>query len=216
MTSPRRYVRTAIGLVACALVTAAPSAAADEGSAFTLDGQSVSRAVAEQANAGCAALPAADGTVACFSTERRHNLATLRALQEGALPPGYEAMPDKATTGRLLLTLRAQTGAGSASKKKSATARAADSCAANDTHVYTGTSKGGSQTWYGLILTWPNFSSTFNNTVSSYWASNFWIPTWHDGGSGTGDYYDLAYTCREVQDLSNGSWDNRFTSYHAQ
>jgi len=110
--------------------------------------------------------------------------------------------------------LRGQGASAAGGRGPRARAAANSDCGVEDTHVYTGANMSGSQTWYGLILGWPNFNATFNNTVSSYWSSRFWVPTWHDGVSGSGAYYDLAHTCHQAFDLANGAWNNRFSSYH--
>ena len=204
--SHRNVVPTTV--LALVVLSALP-AAASAGEFFTVDGKPAHEATAQSAAAGCAALAAPSGEVACFSSETRHRAATIEAVKANRLPPGWDSMP---SAGQREQFLRGQ-GA-SAAGGRGPRARAADSCGVDDTHVYTGANMSGSQTWYGLILGWPNFSSTFNNTVSSYWASRFWVPTWHDGVSGSGAYYDLAHKCREAFDLANGDWNNRFSSYH--
>ncbi|WP_445150489.1 hypothetical protein [Baekduia sp. Peel2402] len=186
---------------------------------YTLDGQPAERAAAIAASAGdgkggCAANASPDGVIACFSTPRLAQAAVADALKAATLPPGFAVMPDEKSKAQLLQSLAPAATAQSAGRPK---AHKADNCNATPTFVWTDANRNGIQGWFYATGygNWVNHSSDFNNSISSYWNGVNGTARWHDLANGGGDYYGLSYQCREVWDLSNGGWNDRFTSYAA-
>ncbi len=52
---------------------------------------------------------------------------------------------------------------------------------------------------------WKDYSSTYDNKVSSFWAMDNATTRWHDYAYGQGAYYGRGYACRYVEDLSNAN-----------
>lgn len=209
-------VRLTSFLAALALALV-PSGALAAEEWFTLDGERVSQAVAEEAGnagAGCAAGAAPTGEIACFSTQELKNERIEGDLTAGELPPGFASLPsanasaaDDAEIG---------TDAAEYQQMLSSLANARVSgCGYPDAHVFTGAGNTGNWGWFYYTGwdTWVNHTSTYNNTISSYWDGEIYTARWHDYSNGSGPYYGYSYPCRDVYNLANGSWDNRFTSY---
>jgi len=194
---------------ACALVAAVPAAA----STYTLDGQPASRDASVAGAGGCAAVASPDDVIACFSSDRARDGALGVSLRAGALPAGFTSMPTPDQTTALLARV-----ATSASKRPKAHTADLPCTGGPYTHVYTDASDGGIHGYFsGTGGAWQNHTSDFNNSISSYNASTdaSYVPYWHDLVNGGGGYYDLAYCGRQVQDLSNGAWNDRFSSFKA-
>lgn len=66
---------------------------------------------------------------------------------------------------------------------------------------------------------WRNYSSSYDNQVSSFWAKPGYTTRWHDYAYGGGAYYGNGYSCRFVEDLRNadmtdgGTANDRFSSW---
>lgn len=204
-----RHLKLALVVCAASLIGAAPAAA----STYSLDGNPTTRDAAVTAAGGCAAVASPDDVVACFSSDRARDAALASSLKAGALPAGFSALPTPEQAQSLLS--RAATTASKAPK-----AHAADNpCTGGPyTHVYTNSNSGGTHGYFaGTGGAWQNHTGDFNNQISSYSAATdpSYVPYWHDLVNGGGAYYDLAYCGRVVSDLSNGSWNDRFSSFKA-
>jgi len=226
---------------ASSLATSDPPAGAVDHSAehYTLGTQAVSQGTAE-AGAACVASADTSGTVACFTTAAKLGAAGVDALEAGQLPPGYAAMPPGVDRSDLeqrfkklqlggALTPPSQVAAASAAshhtthRRHQVKARAADGydCNAAYTYVYTDANFGGTTGSEGYTGTnnWQNFSSTYDNKTSSFWANPNWQSRWHDYANGSGAYYGNGDPCRYVQDLRNanmndgGTANDRFSSF---
>lgn len=170
---------------------------------FTLDGVTAESSAAVGAEGGCSMVPAEDGTYPCFSTKAKRSEAASKAMSEGKVPPGSTAIPPK------------DRQATSSGRK----ARAAYVCD-GATQVWTSTYKTGSYGWFDYIPNWRNFSSTFNNTISSDWTSSYYSAFYHDGVNGSGHFFDKAKSnCHLDNALTSdafpggGTWNDKFTSF---
>jgi hypothetical protein len=204
-----KHLKTTLLACSCALVAAVPAAA----STYTLDGQPVSRDAGIAGPGGCAAVVAPGDSIACFSSDRARDGALAASLRAGALPAGFAALPTPEQRQALLARV-----ASTASKRPKAHAADNPCTGGPYTHVYTDANDGGIHGYFsGTGGTWQNHTSDFNNEISSYNASTdpSYVPYWHDLVNGGGAYYDLAYCGRTVQDLSNGAWNDRFSSFKA-
>lgn len=204
----RTIVALALAMPAT-MVCTSTAAAADW---YTLDGKKVA-SEPDNARGGCAAGAAADGEIACFSTEAKRERATLKALEGNTIPPGWGVRPAPDYTERAIQTAKAAVAAADGTKARRAAASRQNGCQRTATHVFTGIDGAGSYGYFGMQTTWTNHTATFNNTITSYRASSLYIPYWHDGPNGSGDYYNNANICRQVENLANGAWNDRFTSY---
>lgn len=215
-----------------------PSGAVDHSiERYLLDGRPAEPSVADQPGTVCSAGVGAGGVVACFSSRQALGRAGASALMRGETPPGFAALPQGADRNRALeglQSLASERGAATPPAARSATrtrtgkrgarARKADGyqCRSDPyTYVYLGanyTSTSGS-TGYTGTNSWSNFSGTFDNKISSFWASDYWTSRWHDYTSGQGAYYGNGYACRYVENLSNanmtdgGTANDRFSSF---
>lgn len=204
-----RRLKPAIVVCASALVCAAPAAA----STYTLDGNAAARETAVAGTGGCAAVASPNDVIACFSNDRARDAALATSLKAGSLPAGFTSQPTPAEAQSLLAGV-------ATTASKAPKAHAADNpCTGGPyTHVYTNLNSGGIHGYFaGTGGAWQNHTSDFNNAISSYSAATdpSYVPYWHDLVNGGGAYYDLAYCGRVVSDLSNGAWNDRFSSFKA-
>lgn len=244
--SSRHASRLICGVAVLASAAFAPAtwaASAPPGSAvnhagehFTLDGQPASAAAAASA-ATCAASPDANGAVACYSSAADLGSIGLQALKAGNLPPGYDTMPAGTTrssleslfgrlasTGRIVPAVAAASAASvHHSRRHHVKAHAADGydCSNGYTYIYTDANFGGTSGHEGATGTnvWNNFSASYDNKVSSFWADPNWQSRWHDYAYGGGAYYGNGDPCRYVVNLGNasmtdgGTANDRFSSF---
>lgn len=192
------------------------------GELYTLDGKMVPR---EQAESGqtCVGSPDADGVVACFSTMGGLARASAARLRAGELPLGYGALPPGVSRAELISRLDRMAARDSQLSPGTA-ARLLDgySCRTDPyTYIwndagYVGTS--GTMGYTGNTY-WRNYSSTYDNKVSSFWAMDGATTRWHDYANGGGAYYGNGYACRYVDNLGNanmtdgGTANDRFSSW---
>lgn len=227
--------------VSSSLATSDPPAGAVDhsGEHYTLDDQSVSQQTA-QGGAACIASADASGNVVCFNSAAKLGSAGVGALEGGQLPPGYAAIPPGVDGSNLEqrfkklesggpLTPPSQATTATAASHRSAhrrhrvKARAADGydCTGAYTYIYTDANFGGTAGSEGYTGTnnWLNFSATYDNKTSSFWADPNWQSRWHDYANGGGAYYGNGDPCRYVQDLRNanmtdgGTANDRFSSF---
>lgn len=213
-----------------------PASAVDHsGEHFTLDGQAAD-AQSAAAAATCSATPAHDGTVACFSSTSELGKLGAQALRAGHLPPGYASLPPGVDRSSLIVSFDRLANGGSsvpAAAKATAASRRGHKhppkarpasgydCSGAYTWIYTDANFGGTSGHEGLTGTnvWDNFSATYDNKVSSFWADPNWQSRWHDYAYGGGAYYGNGDPCRYVENLGNasmtdgGTANDRFSSF---
>jgi len=233
----RRCIASVIAATAMLGVVSSPAMAVADppgqdadhsGEQYTLDGKAAGRSAAERGGA-CVASPDGNGIVACFSSGNvlaRTNAARVRA---GELPLGYGAMPPNISRTELAAQFEreAKTGetrpSGAARNDGSEVVPLAgyDCSIGGQTRIWTGANYSGTVGWMGYTgnTYWRNYSSTFDNKVSSFWAYAGATTRWHDYRDGRGAYYGNGYSCRYVENLQNanmtdgGTANDRFTSW---
>lgn len=219
-----------------------PGAAVDHaGEQYRLGGQPLS--ADEAAERLCLSATDEGKVVQCYSSNEALGEAGVQALRAGGLPPGYAAIPPGMTRQELLNAFARQArgelptrpdGIRAASVRNASVtprrrktqklhAQAADgyTCGLSYTYVYTNASFGGSAGTEGYtgVGGWLNFSATFDNKVSSFWAADWFTSRWHDYANGGGAYYGNGFACRWVENLGNasmtdgGTANDRFSSF---
>ncbi len=213
MTRRRSIAGTAL-LSAVAL--AVPASALADAPEFTFDGQAAQGSVVTS-SAICAATPDAQGTTACFSTEATYLHSQAATVRAGGTPAGWAAVP--AGTDREALASAYDAEAASTGSVGLAVA---SDCRYVDTRIWTGANKGGTAGTQGMTGPgiWLNYSSTYNNKVSSYNTTNdVWDTRWHDLANGGGAYYGPVSRCEYESNLAGrtmgdgGSANDRFSSF---
>lgn len=211
------------------------------GERYTLDGKAVSRQRAEQGQA-CVASPDDEGVVACFTTESDLSRTSAARLRAGQLPLGYGAMPPDISRKELAARFDRDAASGVPARPPSAaranavktapskkpsrrpTYRRHDgyNCAIGPvTRIWIHSNYNGTvgEMGYTGNTFWRNYSATFDNAVSSFWAATSWTTRWHDYQDGNGAYYGNGFPCRFVENLQNGNMtdggtaNDRFTSW---
>lgn len=198
----------------------APAAVASADETFTLDGQASTQAAILAAGAICGAGPNDAGVNECFSTEEAMATAQAAAVRAGELPAGWGVIPATPAE-REALAQSFDADAAGAGGGGGMSLLSFVTCSTS-TQIATGTSGGGTTGTQGATGTnvWKNYSSTYNNLVSSYRTTNqAWDTRWHDLQDGGGAYYGPIGSCVTDNDLSgntmndSGTADNRFSSF---
>lgn len=225
--------------VAClvSLVAAVPATAESDpagmavdhsGETHTLDGKSVSQQVAMSDGQACAAIPDVNGVVPCFTSPEKMGGAQAKALRKGEVPAGYGALPPEHDRQRHL-ELFEQKAAGNEPPDPTAdsggggfAAMDGYDCNHDATKIWRNAnfvdSNPGYMGYTGNTY-WRNYSSSYDNQVSSFWAKPGYTTRWHDYAYGGGAYYGNGYSCRFVEDLRNadmtdgGTANDRFSSW---
>jgi poly-gamma-glutamate capsule biosynthesis protein CapA/YwtB (metallophosphatase superfamily) len=191
--------------VLSALAFAAPASASE----YTLDGRVTTQAAAEAAGnrgGGCAVTPAADGTTACFSSEAVRDAAAKADLAAGRVPAGYGSLPPSKPSAR------------AAARRRGPVARMAACQNQSYNHVFTDANMSGAYGYFGYQSLWAAFSSTFNNTITSYRHSGNLYTYYNEYTTGSGaTYYGGETPCSEAYNLATGNprWNNEFSAFRA-
>lgn len=211
----RRRSIAGVALLSAAAL-AVPSSAFADAPEFTLDGQAAQDSAVTSA-AICAATPDGEGTTACFSTEATYLRSQAATVRAGGTPAGWAAVPTDTDREALAAAYDAE----AASAGGIGLAVASD-CGYADTRIWTGANKGGTAGAQGATGSgvWLNYSSTYNNKVSSYNTTNrSWATRWHDLPDGGGAYYGPVSRCEYESNLAGrtmgdgGSANDRFSSF---
>jgi len=174
---------------------------------YTLDGRTV------------AARPTAKGVVCnvdatnsgaeqCFSSQAASDRAQLAALEAGTVPPGFGALPDAATRKSIISRLRAGNEAKDAG---SGTSKAAAAACRTNTHIYEDLQYGGlsgQMGFTGAQTYWRNYSSVWNDRVTSFKPSGEWYSYWRRHSDGTGDGYSWGWCTN--QPLITGTYSDGY------
>ena len=185
---------------------------------YTLDGAAATSAVGDAKGVVCAASPDANSVVACFSSAKKLGAAQLKAAEAGAIPPGFGTTTPKDG----FRTLAAGGSALATPTTGSAVARDSYQCRSDlQTYIWNGANYTDTSGVMGVTgnTYWRNYSATYDNKVSSFWATNSYTTRWHDYANGQGAYYGNGFACRAVESLTNGTMgdggtaNDRFSSW---
>jgi hypothetical protein len=192
----------------------APAAVASADETFTLDGQASTQAAILAAGAICGAGPNDAGVNECFSTEEAMATAQAAAVRAGELPAGWGVIPATPAEREALAQSFEDEGAGGSSAARASLLLG--SCGWVNTHIYTDANQLGTHGTQGATGTnvWLNYSSTYNNKVSSFATSNddTWDTRWHDLADGGGAYYGPIGSCVTNNNLAGTNMNDGVTA----
>jgi hypothetical protein len=183
---------------------------------YTLDGRAVDVRPAAK-GVVCNVDATNSGVEQCFSSQAASDRAQIAALEAGTVPPGFGALPDAATRKSIISRLRA----GNETKDVgSGTSKAAAAACRTNTHIYEDLQYNGISGQMGFTggqTYWRNYSSVWNDRVTSFKPSGEWYTYWRRDADGQGPAYSWGWCTN--QPLITGTYtdgtarNDSFTSW---